>query len=134
DYAIAHRLRDGKEIWRLGDLNPKQNYNPTLRFIASPVATPDLIVVPSAKNGPVVGLKPDARGMIRSGGPQEQWRRPHNTPDVTSPLVYGGFVYLCGDGTLICLDAKTGKEFYSQRTHIYRHRASPVYADGKVYL
>ena len=135
DYAVAHRLKDGREIWRVGDLNPKDNYRFDLRFIASPVATRDLIVVPSAKNGPVVGVKPDASGLVQAGDPQEQWRRPHNTPDVPSPLVYGGFVYLCReDGTLICLDAKTGKEFYSQRTHTARHRASPVYADGKIYL
>ncbi|HEV3255375.1 MAG TPA: PQQ-binding-like beta-propeller repeat protein [Gemmataceae bacterium] len=135
DYAVAHRLKDGAEIWRVGDLNPKSAYNPTLRFVASPVATPDLIVVPSAKNGPVVGIKPDARGMIKAGDRQERWRRLHNTPDVPSPLVHGGLVYLCReDGILICLDAKTGKEIYSHRTHTWRHRASPVYADGKVYL
>ena len=32
------------------------------------------------------------------------------------------------------MDAKTGEEFYQERTHKNRHRASPVYADGKVYL
>src|SRR5439155_1393897 len=57
DYAIAHSLKDGSEIWRVGGLNPKgAKYNRTLRFVASPVATPDLIVVPSAKRGPVVGV------------------------------------------------------------------------------
>jgi outer membrane protein assembly factor BamB len=140
DYAIAHRLSDGSEIWRLGDLNPKDHYNPTLRFVASPVATADLIVIPSAKNGPVVGVKPDASGMIQAGSPHEQWRRPHNTPDVPSPLVHNGFVYLCPeDGSrkdrgLVCLDAKTGKEYYTQKVYGKRYRASPVYGDGKIYL
>jgi outer membrane protein assembly factor BamB len=137
DYATAHRLTDGSEIWRLGDLNPKSKYNFTLRFVASPVATPDLIVVPSAKNGPVVGVKPSATGLIQAGSDFEQWRRPNNTPDVPSPLVHDGLVYLCREnGILMCLDAKTGKEYYSERkgTHNSRHRASPVYADGKIYL
>jgi outer membrane protein assembly factor BamB len=135
DYAIAHRLADGSEIWRLGGLNPKDRYNETLRFVASPVATPDLIVVPTAKNGPVVGVKPNATGLITTGSRYEQWRRPSGTPDVPSPLVYGGLVYLCREnGFLVCLDAKTGKELYSHRTHDQRYRASPVYADGKVYL
>src|SRR5579884_3049033 len=75
DYAIAHRLENGEEIWRLGDLNPKDRYNRTLRFVASPVAAADLIVVPTAKNGPVVGVKPTATGMIRSGSSNEMWRR-----------------------------------------------------------
>jgi outer membrane protein assembly factor BamB len=37
-------------------------------------------------------------------------------------------------GILTCLDAKTGKELYSEPTRRQRHRASPVYAEGKVYL
>jgi outer membrane protein assembly factor BamB len=137
DYAIGLRLEDGAEIWRLGDLNARDHYNFTLRFIASPAAAADLIVVPSAKNGPVVGLKPEARGTVDAGGAYEQWRRPKNTPDVSSPLVHDGLVYLCretGTGGLICLEAKTGKELYTQRLHEARYRASPVYADGKVYL
>jgi outer membrane protein assembly factor BamB len=137
DYATAHRLQDGAEIWRVGDLNlkDKDKYNETLRFIASPVATPELIVVPSAKNGPVVGIKPNAAGLVTTGNPHEQWRRLHNTPDVPSPLVHDGLVYLCREnGMLICMDAKTGKEFYSQPLHRARYRASPVYGAGKVYL
>lgn len=136
DYATAHRLEDGSEIWRVGGLNPRDKYNRTLRFVASPVATPDLIVIPSAKNGPVVGLKPDATGLVTTGNRFEQWRRSSNTPDVPSPLVVDGLVYLCREsgGTLICLDALTGKENYSQRMHDARYRASPLFADGKIYL
>jgi len=135
DYAIAHRLEDGKEIWRLGGLNPKKGYDSFLRFVASPVATPDLIVVPSAKNGPVVGVKPDASGLLTPGSKGEQWRMSRNTPDVPSPLVHDGLVYLCREnGLLLCLDAKTGKEHYAEPLHRARYRASPVYADGKVYL
>jgi outer membrane protein assembly factor BamB len=135
DYAIAHRLDNGAEIWRVGDLNPKSKYRPDLRFVASPLATRDLIVVPSAKHHAVVGIKPDASGMVRTGSSFELWRDPTGTPDVPSPLVYEGLVYLCGeDGVLTCLDAKTGKQFYRTSTHRSRHRASPVYADGKIYL
>jgi outer membrane protein assembly factor BamB len=136
DYTTAHSLDDGKELWRVGDLNPKSRYNPTLRLVASPVVTPDLIVIPTAKKGPVVGLSPDARGKIDAGGKGELWRMPRNTPDVPSPLVHDGLVYLCGEtGVLYCLDAKTGKEVYPpQQMHRAIYRASPVYADGKVYL
>jgi outer membrane protein assembly factor BamB len=135
DYTTAHRLKDGQELWRLSDLNPKGRYNKTLRFVASPATAPDLIVVPTAKNGPVVGVRPDVRGAITAGGPGELWRRPKNTPDVPSPLIHDGLVYLCGErGLLLCLDAKTGKELYSQQLHRARYRASPVLADGKLYL
>jgi len=136
DYTVGHKLADGSELWRVGDLNPKKNYNATLRFVASPVATSELIIVPSAKNGPVVALKPGAAGMVVTGSEHEQWRRGNNTPDVPSPLVHDGLVYLCREnGVLMCLDAATGAEQYPpQRTRDHRHRASPVYADGKIYL
>jgi outer membrane protein assembly factor BamB len=135
DYATAHSLKDGKEIWRVVDLNPRTRYNRTLRFVASPVCTPELIVVPSAKNGPVVAVKPDATGEVKPGSPGEAWRMPKGTPDVPSPLVHDGLVYLAGErGSLTCLEAKTGKQLYRQETHSFLHRASPVLADGKLYL
>ena len=138
DYCTAHSLEDGKEVWRLTGLNPQRpgaSYHTTQRFVASPVVTPDLIVVPTAKNGPVVGVKPDARGTISRGGAGELWRLAQNTPDVPCPLVADGLVYLSGEmGSLTCLDAKTGKVHYTQNLRQFRHRASPVYADGKVYL
>jgi outer membrane protein assembly factor BamB len=135
DYVVAHRLTDGVEVWRCGGLNNKGRYNNTLRFVASPAAVPGLIVVPSAKNGPVLGLRPDAHGDITTDATAHWWTRPQNTPDVPSPIVHDGLVYLCREnGNLIVLDAKTGEQHYEHRTHSDRHRASPVYADGKVYL
>ena len=135
DYIVAHSLVDGKEIFRCGGLNPPGNYNPTLRFVASPLAVPGVIIVPSAKNGPVLAIDPAAQGDITDISKWHLWSRPHNTPDVPSPLVYDGLAYLCREnGTLLCLDAKTGEEQYEERVHADRHRASPVYADGKIYL
>jgi outer membrane protein assembly factor BamB len=134
DYTVAHYLKDGKEMWRLGGLNPKERYNRTLRFVASPVCTADLIVVPTAKNGAVVAVKPTARGEIAVGGDAERWRRPNGTPDVPCPLVADGFVYLVGEwGDFTCIDAKTGKTQYEQKFKRFRHRASPVFADGMVF-
>jgi len=135
DYTIAHRLEDGAEIWRCGGLNPKANYNLTLRLIASPVAAEGLIVAPSAKNGPVMAIRPDAQGDITGSARYLQWTRAANTPDVPSPLIYGGLVYLCREnGNLLCLEAGSGRQLYQRRTVADRHRASPLYADGKIYL
>ncbi|MGH7140208.1 MAG: PQQ-binding-like beta-propeller repeat protein, partial [Pirellulales bacterium] len=135
DYIVAHDLQDGHELWRCGGLNPKGSYNATLRFVASPVAVPGLIVVPSAKNGPVLGLRPDVEGDISDSHKSHRWVRAQNTPDVPSPLVVDGLVYLCREnGVLICMEAESGKELYQERAHSDRYRASPVYADGKIYL
>ena len=134
DYVTAHSLEDGSEIWRCGGLNPVMGYNPSLRFVASPVATEGLIVVPSAKNGPVLGIDPAAKGDI-TDSKWQLWKLRQGTPDVPSPLIHEGLIYLCGErGNLTCLDAATGKQLYRERTHRHRHRASPVYADGHIYL
>jgi len=135
DYLVAHDLVDGHELWRCGDLNPKGTYVPSLRFVASPVAVPGFIVAPSAKNRGVLCLKPDGQGDITDKPELSHWRWASNTPDVPSPLVVDGLVYLCREnGNLIVADAQTGKEVYTQPTTRDRHRASPLYADGNVYL
>jgi outer membrane protein assembly factor BamB len=135
DYIVAHSLQDGHELWRCGGLNPKGRYNETLRFVASPVAVPGLIVVPSAKNGPLLAIGPDASGDITDSSLGRLWSKPDNTPDVPSPLVVDGLVYLCHEnGVLTCLDAKSGKQYYQERAFSDRYRASPVYGDGKIYL
>jgi outer membrane protein assembly factor BamB len=135
DYAIGHRLDTGAEVWRVGGLNPRDHYNASLRLVATPVAVGDLLVVPSAKDGPVVAIGPGATGLVEAGSRFELWRRKTNTPDVPSPLVHDGLLYLCREnGMLICMDARTGKEHYSHRLHPARYRASPVFASGHVYL
>lgn len=134
DYVVAHDLKDGHEIWRCGDLNKKSNYEPTLRFVASPSVGKGIIVVPTAKQGPIVALKPNGHGDITKDASLHWWTS-GRTPDVPSPLIHGDNVYLCMEnGDLAILRAKTGEQLDYKRTHRQRHRASPVYADGRLYL
>ncbi len=134
DFVVAHDLKDGHELWRCGELNKKSNYDPTLRFVASPAVAKGLIVVPSAKKGPIIALKPNGSGDITQNKDLHWWSSP-KTPDVPSPLILGELVYLCMEnGDLAILRAKSGEQLDYQRTHRQRHRASPVYADGRIYL
>jgi outer membrane protein assembly factor BamB len=74
----------------------------------------------------VVALNPEAQPI---------WTLPKGTPDVPSPVLQDGILYLCREnGDLIAVDAKNGREIYQERTHQHRHRSSPIYADGKLYL
>jgi outer membrane protein assembly factor BamB len=134
DYITAHKLEDGSELWRYC-LNPKgAQYHPTLRFVASPLAAPGFVIAPSAKNGPIVCIKADAKGDVTDNKSAILWRREKGTPDVPSPLYHDGLVYLCREnGNLVCVDALDGKTIYEERTTADRHRASPVLADGKIY-
>ena len=135
DFIIAHDLKTGKEIWRSGGLNPKDRYDRTLRFVASPVAAEGIIVAPSAKRSPLIALRPDGRGDITNSKQYRLWTH-SRTPDVPTPIIHDGLVYLCMEnGNLTVLDAKTGSPYYKEkRTHRMRHRASPIYADGHLYL
>ncbi len=139
DYTIAYFLNDGSEAWRLGGLNPhhdsERSYHPTLRFVASPAAAENIVVCPTAKNGPVFAIRADQRGDLTASEDAIRWIREKNTPDVPSPLIDKDLVYLCREnGMLLVLDRESGEEVYMERTHNDRHRASPVLADGHIYL
>jgi outer membrane protein assembly factor BamB len=137
DFIVAHDLEDGHEVWRCGGLNRRDDaalpYDPTLRFVASPATAPGLIIAPSAKQHPVLAIRPDGSGDVTGSDKcLWTWKR---TPDVPTPIISDGLVYLCMEnGNLTVLEAETGAEVYSQATHRQRHRASPVLADGRLYL
>lgn len=134
DATVAYDLASGAERWRLAGLNPSVSYHPTLRFVASPAAGKDLLVAPTAKKSQVVGLRLGGVGDLTESE-HVVWRLPQATPDVPSPVVADGLVYLCSEnGNLRCLDADTGEQIYRKRTVGDRHRASPLLADGKLYL
>ncbi len=138
DYAIGHSLKDGKELWRLGGLNPRGKgirYHNTLRFVASPAMGDGIIVVPTAKRSKVVAIKGTSKGDITNTA-NVLWMHPRLTPDVPTPLVHNGIVYLCSEGGMLsAVDAKSGELYYTKkRTTSDRHRASPVLAGDKLYL
>lgn len=134
DYVMAHDLKSGKEIWRCGGMNPTENYNQFLRFVASPAVGKNLIVVPSAKGGSVLAIRPGGAGDI-TDSPFVVWKLEKGTPDVPSPIVTDDLVYLCREnGILVCVDAQSGEEYYAERTDSHLHRASPVLIGNTVLL
>ncbi len=136
DYLTAHDFADGRERWRSGTFNPKDNYNSFFRLVASPVSADGLVVAPTAKRGPVFGLRPGSAPAPDAAQPVEQvWKLDAGTPDVPSPILADGLIYLAGEnGRLTVLDAATGDTVYAERVHQSTHRGSPVLADGKLYM
>lgn len=134
DASIAYNPKNGAEVWRQMGFNPPGNYHATLRFVASPAWGEGLVVIPTAKQSAVAVVKLGGEGDL-TGGDHEAWRLDKGTPDVPSPIVADGLVYLCGEnGNLTCYDAATGEQIKRQRTVSDRYRASPLLADGKLYL
>lgn len=141
DCTTGHALADGRELWRFGkvngptDTNPKP-HDPTFRFVASPGVVPGMIVIPTAKGGPTVALRvTDAlSGDCSDKGEVVAWVHPR-TPDVATPLVADGLVWLLhNDGKLECLDAATGSGLFFERTHNAQHRSSPLLVDGRLWF
>lgn len=131
DMATAYDPFTGKELWRHGEINLRGDK--TLRIIVTPVATRELVYVTSAKRGPVHAIRPGGEGDVTKT--HRVWTRLEHTPDVATPAVYGDLFFMIQErGVASCLDAKTGKEYWSQRVAAGYFGASPLVAEGRVYL
>ena len=84
-------------------------------------------------------FRPGANGDISLKAGQETnefiaWKSPKGSPYTPTPIIYGDLLYACADnGVLTAYDAKTGTMIYQQRLPS-SFSASPVAADGKLYL
>jgi outer membrane protein assembly factor BamB len=124
----------GKELWRFadGDTQVKQGV---------PLVAGGLIFVaggyPPGRG--MYAFRPGASGDI-SLKPGETtnthlaWKSDKGSPYTTTPVVYGDFMYALADGgVLSAYEAKTGRLVYQERLPT-SFSASPVAADGKLYL
>ena len=130
DCVTGHDPATGKELWRANGLNP--NNEPFYRIVASPIIFNEIIYVPT-RIKPLLALKAGGRGDITSS--HVLWSTV-NGPDVPTPVTDGKYFYVVNDkGIVWCLDAKTGAEVYAQqRIKPGTYSASPVLADGKIYV
>jgi outer membrane protein assembly factor BamB len=79
---------------------------------------------------------------VRTGGSGDvtkshlTWKESKGVPEVPSPLVYQGRVYLIRSGGILsCRDLETGKLIYEKATDSRGgYFASPVAADGRIYI
>jgi outer membrane protein assembly factor BamB len=109
----------GKELWNIaclsGEVGPSAGYADGMVFAANEYAK-------------LVGIK------IGSGTPEIAWEADEFLPEVASPLAINGLLYIATSyGVFACYDAKSGEKLWSQE-YGGSFYASPVYADGKVYI
>lgn len=131
DIATAYRPSDGAEIWRSADLN--RTNNPYYRFIVSPVATEDFVLITACKRGPMHAIKPDGQGDVTQT--KRIWSFEGKTPDVATPAVTKNAVIMIQEvGVLTMLDRATGKVVWSERIGTGFFGASPLVADGKIFV
>jgi outer membrane protein assembly factor BamB len=133
-YIRGYDPLTGKELWRFSDNNTEVKMQ-----------------APQIGNGLiyVTGGYPPGRSMyaFRSGAvgdislkPGQEtndfiaWRTSKGSPYTPTPIVYGDVFYACADnGVLTAYDAGSGERIYQERLPS-SFSASPVAADGKLYL
>ena len=130
DVVTGHDPASGKELWRMDGLNPKNN--PFNRIIASPLVVGDIIVAPTRER-PMLAIRAGGRGDITAT--HLLWSF-DNGPDVPTPVSDGKLIYSVTDrGVAYALDAKSGQLVYGpERLKPDTYSASPVLADGKIYI
>jgi outer membrane protein assembly factor BamB len=130
DVVTGHEPATGKELWRSNGLNPENN--PANRIVASAVVIDDVVVAPTRVR-PMLGIKAGGRGDVTQSHRVFAFE---NGPDVPTPVTDGQYLYVVNDrGVVYVLDAKTGKEVYGQqRLKPGTYSASPLYADGRIYI
>lgn len=131
DYVTGHDLASGREIWRMGGLNP--NNNPAYRTIASSITTGGMIFTSSTRGRPFIAFRPGGSGDITQTN--LVWKN-NLGADVPTPTTDGKRIYIVRDnGVIGSFDAKTGKPVWNQqRIEPGTYSASPVLADGKLYV
>ena len=130
DCVTGHDPATGKELWRGNGFNPQKDG--AYRVIASPVVFDDVVYTPT-RIRPLQAFRAGGRGDVTET--RRLWAFP-NGPDVPTPVTDGTYFYVVNDrGIVWCLDAKTGKEIWGpQRIQHGIYSASPVLADGKIYI
>ena len=136
NFIRAYDPRTGKELWRLG--RSSKITAPT------PIYSKDLLVVVSgrAPERPIFVIKAGARGDLTLGEGQTSsdaivWSRTGRGSYMPTPLIYNDILYvLSNNGLFDAYDLRTGREIYRERLPQVGSgfSASPVAADGKIYL
>lgn len=136
NFIRAYDPRTGKELWRLG--KSSKITAPT------PIFADDVLVVASGRGPerPIFVVKAGARGDLtlpdgKTSSDAIIWSRTGRGSYMPTPLIYKGILYVLGNnGTFDAYNLKTGDELYRQRLPLVGNgfSASPVAADGKIYL
>jgi outer membrane protein assembly factor BamB len=136
NYIRGYDPRTGKELWRLG--RSSKITAPT------PLFADEKFLIASGRQPerPIFVVKAGSRGDLtlpegKNSSDAIPWSRTGRGSYMPTPLIYDGIAYvLNNNGLFDAYDFKTGEEIYRQRLSVVGSgfSASPVAADGKIYL
>lgn len=122
---IAYNPDTGKELWKVRTTGfsviPRPLYAHGLLFVVTDCSRPELWAI-----------KPPVKGGRST--PRIVWKIRRGMPQRSSLLVIDDLLYgMTHRGYLLCLEAKTGKSVWKKGIG-GAYSASPLYADGRIYL
>lgn len=125
DRVIAYNPSSGEEIWWAR----YDGYS----LVARPVYGLGLVFICSGYDSPTLfAVKPDGKGDVTDS--HVVWTLRRAAPLNPSPLLIDDALYIVSDkGIASCLEAKTGEARWQERLN-GEFTASPLYADGHIYL
>jgi outer membrane protein assembly factor BamB len=136
NFIRGYNPENGRQLWQLG--GSSKITAPT------PIFADGLHIIASgrAPERPIFAVRPGARGdlTLASGATDNThvaWSKTGRGSYMPTPIAYRGVLYvLANNGVLDAYDIATGKEVYRQRLPLVGSgfSASPVAADGKIYL
>lgn len=132
DSITGHDPQSGQELWRY-NFNAQRQRN--WRLVPTPVSDGERLFLALPRGVEFLAISPD-KGEA-SLEERTQWNLTPNAPDVCSPLLYDGHLYvLDGDRRVVtCLDPETGRQIWrGQLGGDTVIRSSPTAADGKIYF
>lgn len=124
DAVVSYDL-DGKELWRA----KYDGYS----VIPRPVFGHGMVFFSTGYDSPrTMAVRVDGKGDVAET--HVAWTLAKGAPHAPSPLLVGDELYIVSDGGIAsCLDARTGVIHWQERV-TGNFSASPLHADGKIYL
>jgi outer membrane protein assembly factor BamB len=136
DALSGHDLQTGQELWRWGTWNPERIGH--WRLVPSPVIGQDVILACGPKNAPIFAIHPHGQGVQDNSAILWNTREVDEVKsDVPTPAFYDGDFFVLNDlGKHVSrVEARTGRVKWTMPTPGRdKYRASPLAADGKIYL
>lgn len=123
--AFAYDPRTGKEIWRI-------TYN-GFSTACRPLYGHGLVFLSTGfSKAEMIAVRPTGTGDVTET--HIAWIEKKAMPSKPSPLLIGDHLYTIHDqGVMTCLEAKTGEKVWQARIG-GNYSASPLYANGNIYL
>lgn len=133
-YIRGYDPLTGKELWRFSDADTQVK-------MQAPLIAHDLIYITGGypPGRAMYAFRPGAVGDISLKSGEEKnaflaWSASKGSPYTPTPIIYGDLFYVLSDGGVFSTyDAKTGELVYQQRLPS-SFSASPIAADGRLYL